>query len=126
MSALFESNCKPEWILLVAGDDAGLRRQQLDEFKAHAQKFTERAVLVFEVSRDKVTALDMTYRCLASPADVAKTFRLTFDRFTASLVDQNDWVKWVSPIPVSFVDIIKTIEDLPLHEAENATRGPSL
>lgn len=126
MSALFEANCKPEWILLIAGDDAGLRRQQLDEFKAHAQELNERAILVFEVSRDKVTALDITHNCLASAADVANTYRLTFDRFTASLVDRNDWVKWVSPIPISFDDIIKTIKELPLHEAENATRGPSL
>lgn len=126
MSALFEASCKPEWILLIAGDDAGLRRQQLDKFKAHAQELTERAILVFEVSRDKVTALDITYHCLASAADVANTYRLTFDRFTASLVDRNDWVKWVSPIPISFDDIIKTVKELPLHEAENATRGPSL
>ncbi|GGG08381.1 MULTISPECIES: DUF4174 domain-containing protein [Rhizobium] len=126
MSALFEAKRKPEWILLVAGDDTGLRRQQLDELQQHVQELKERAIIVFEVSRTEVTALEQDCRCVAGSADVAKTYRLAFDRFTASLVDVNDSVKWVAPIPVCFADIVTTIEELPHREAENAARGPSL
>ncbi|WP_312405772.1 DUF4174 domain-containing protein [Rhizobium sp.] len=126
MSALFEAKRKPEWILLVAGDDTGLRRQQLDELQQHVQELKERAIIVFEVSRTEVTALEQDCRCVADSADVAKTYKLAFDRFTASLVDVNDSVKWVAPIPVCFADIVTTIEELPHREAENAARGPSL
>lgn len=126
MPILFDVEDRPEWILIVAGDDARLRRRQLDELQNHMQELKKRAVLVVEVSSDRVVTFDRDCHLAAEPAEVAHAYRITFDRFTASIVDGCDCVKWTAPSPVSFADIASTIDDLPHHDAENATRGPAL
>lgn len=126
MQSMFQADYKPQWILLVAGDDARLRSQQMDALRAHVSELKERALIVLEISRTEVSGFDQVCRCMVSPDDVIRNYRLPSDHFTASLIDGNDFVKWVAPMPVSFVDIVSVIEELPRREAENATRGPAL
>lgn len=126
MFPLFEADYEPEWILLVAGDDAQPRHQQLEELQRHTDELQKLGILIFEVSRTEIKPFHHSSRCLAEATKIARIYRLTFDRFTASLINQTDCVKWTAPTPVSFADLVSVIEEMPHREAENGTRGPAL
>lgn len=126
MSHLFVTGHKPKWILLIAGNDSQLRHEQADELKRHSQELRDRSIIVVEVSPTEAVALHGDCRCVASAGDIADSYKLSFDRFSSSLVDENDCVKWAAPAPVCFSDLIAVIDEMPHHEAENATRGPAL
>lgn len=126
MPHLFEIDNKPKWILLIAGNNSRMRQEQADELKSHAQELRDREIVVLAVSPSEAIALHGDCRCLASATRIADTYKLSFDRFSSALIDEYDRVKWAAPAPVCFSDLMAVIDQMPLHEAENATRGPAI
>jgi hypothetical protein len=126
MARLFETDHKPKWVLLIAGEDPQLQQEQADALKAHAQELHDREILVLALSPTETITLHGECRCLANANDFAKAYKLSMTRFSSSLVDAHDRVTWKAPIPICFADLVRVIDDMPRHQAENATRGPAL
>lgn len=121
----FEANYEPEWILLIAGSDPAMRQSQVKELEPHMNEIRLRSIIVAEVSPTEAVGLYGACRCIVSAHTVAKAYHISFERFTLSIVERSGCVKWVGPAFTSFPALMSVIDELPLHEAENATRGPS-
>lgn len=120
-----DSNERPAWLLLIAGDDGDMARQQADCFLSHAAELESRDLVVVTISRDDVSVVHGDCRCSMAARDLAEKYGLSFEKFSSALIDESDCVKWAAPLPVCYEDIISVIDEMPRRDAENATRGPA-
>lgn len=125
MLHLFETDQKPKWMLLVVGCEPRILKAQEEQLKSCAQELQDRKIVVVAVSPDDVHVIHGNCRCVASAGDVAAAYGLSFDRFKSALIDEEGCVKWAAPEPVCYKDLIKLVDEMPIHDAEKATRGPA-
>jgi hypothetical protein len=124
MRDVFEDEPRPEWILIVNGDEPEIQ-QQTTALATYAQELQNRDLVVLAIRSDHVSVEHGDCHCHAKASDLAVRYGLSLDQFWCALIDKDDCMKWAAPEPIRFENIISVIDEMPLRDAENSARQPA-
>ena len=124
MSDLFDDPKHPDWILLVICDDCDMLEQQKNALAPYRKHFADRDIVVVTISPDEANVAHGDCSCNLTTAEVIRRYELSPARVSYVLIDKGDHVKWAAPTLCAIDDVISHIDQMPLHDAENAARRP--
>jgi hypothetical protein len=125
MRDLFEDKDRPDWILLMICENGETLQHQLDALAPYRQHFDDRNIVVVTLLPDQLSVEHGDRSCSLTISEFAQKYDLSLDQMSLVLIDKGDRVKWAAPTPTCITDIISAVDEMPLHDKENATRGPA-
>ncbi|MBW6425320.1 DUF4174 domain-containing protein [Rhizobium sp. XQZ8] len=115
----------PEWILLVICDDHETLMQQRDDLAPYQQHFADRDIVVVTVEPGDAKVAHGDRNCELTASELIRKYDLTPAQVSYVLIDKQDCVKWAAPTACGIKDVVSAVDEMPRHDAENATRGPA-
>lgn len=126
MLDLFDDEKHPEWILLVICDNQEMENEQKEALSPYHKHFADRDMIVVIVSPEDSSVEHGNRICSLTTAELIKKYALLPDRVSYVLIGKDDCLKWAAPTQCSIADVISLVDEMPLHDAENAARRPEL
>jgi len=124
MLDLFDDEKHPEWILLVICDSPEMEDEQKEALSPYHKHFADRDIIVVIVTPEDANVEHGDRICKLTTSELIRKYELLPDRVSYALIDKDDCLKWAAPEHFSIAQVISSVDEMPLHDAENAARRP--